>query len=118
MGKTAIVAALIAANPASVKPISDADFKKVTTTEGMQLKVKLTVVIVNNTLVRQGSDEFKKARAETRASITHFHYPLTIFTASPTTTLTTPLTHRGLEPLPLVSYVHRWMCIDSSPALL
>ena len=54
------VAALIAANPATVKPVSDAQFAKLMTADGTPIKFKVTVIIVNNTLVQQWTDELRK----------------------------------------------------------
>ena len=54
VGKTAVVAALILANPAtSIKPVNDADFRALLKDGGKRHNFKLTVVIVNNTLVQQ-----------------------------------------------------------------
>ena len=49
----AVVAALILANQASdLKPLGDADFTKLLTEAGRPHHFKLTVCIVNNTIVR------------------------------------------------------------------
>lgn len=54
MGKTAVIAALIQANPATdAKPVSDAAFNALLTADGVRHSFKLTVVLVNNTLVQQ-----------------------------------------------------------------
>ena len=42
-----MVAALVAANPANVKPISDAEFAKMTTPQGRLTKLGLTVISVS-----------------------------------------------------------------------
>ena len=57
MGKTAIIASLVLANPASVKPVSDDEFAKLRTPAGQTRDYGVTVVIVNNTLVQQWADE-------------------------------------------------------------
>ena len=60
MGKTAVCAALILANPCTAKPVTDADFKTLLSSTGQEHTYKLTVIIVNNTLVMQWKDELKK----------------------------------------------------------
>jgi hypothetical protein len=60
MGKTAVVAALVLANPANVKPVSDDAFGKLLTEQGTRHDFKVTVIIVNNTLVQQWADELRK----------------------------------------------------------
>ena len=50
MGKTAVVTALVLARPSTTKPRDDA----------MQLRLKATLVVCNNTLVQQWEDEVKK----------------------------------------------------------
>ena len=63
MGKTAVVAALILSNPATVKPISDEAFAKLMTEDGTPQKFGVTVVIVNNTLVQQARARARRAEA-------------------------------------------------------
>ena len=53
MGKTAVVASLVLANPASFKPVSDDAFAKLLTSQGTPHKFPLTCIVVNNTIVRQ-----------------------------------------------------------------
>jgi hypothetical protein len=54
VGKTAVIAALILANPAAnIKPVNDADFRALLTERGTRHNFKVTVVIVNNTLLQQ-----------------------------------------------------------------
>jgi hypothetical protein len=57
MGKTAVIAALVLANQASVKPVPDDAFAKLLTPEGTPRDFAVTVVIVNNTLVQQWAGE-------------------------------------------------------------
>ena len=60
MGKTAVVAALILANPATLKPVPDERFAKLLSDDGEQTKLKLTIIVVNNTIVQQWADELKR----------------------------------------------------------
>ena len=63
MGKTAICASLILANPSTTPPVSDARFARLTDPYDPAvhpIPLKLTLIIVNNTLVRQWADEMKK----------------------------------------------------------
>jgi hypothetical protein len=55
-GKTCVIAALVLSNPAAnLKPVSDAAFKLLTSPDGATHKYKVTVIVVNNTLVEQAS---------------------------------------------------------------
>ena len=74
MGKTAVVIASVLANPSTAKPVDDATFqrllddikaKRLTAKDasmaaGQGTPYKTTLIIVNNTLVRQWADEFAK----------------------------------------------------------
>jgi superfamily II DNA or RNA helicase len=61
MGKTAVVAALILANPATnLKPVPDERFAKLLSGDGEPTKLKLTIIVVNNTIVQQWADELKR----------------------------------------------------------
>ena len=54
MGKTAVISSLILANPATnLKPVSDEAFVKLFDVDGTRHAYKLTICIVNNTLVQQ-----------------------------------------------------------------
>ena len=56
MGKTCVCASLILANPCTDKPVSDARFKKLCAAFDPKVHpvpLKLTLIIVNNTLVQQ-----------------------------------------------------------------
>ena len=59
MGKTAVCAALMLANPCKEKPVPDEAFAKLLEEKSDHV-YKLTIVIVNNTLVQQWYDELKK----------------------------------------------------------
>ena len=59
MGKTAVCASLVLANPSKAKPVSDAEFKNLLNDGAPCHKYKATLIIVNNTLVqykRRGSN--------------------------------------------------------------
>ena len=62
MGKTAVVTALVLANPRDVKPISNAAFARLLDEayNTPTLEFKATIVVVNNTLVKQWADEIGK----------------------------------------------------------
>ena len=59
MGKTAVVTALVLANPSTARPC-EKDWKARTTDGATRTKYKMTIVICNNTLVQQWEDEVKK----------------------------------------------------------
>ena len=69
MGKTAVVTALVLANPSTARPC-DAEWNARNEDDAPLAKYKLTIVICNNTLVQQWEDEVKKVarRASTRAA--------------------------------------------------
>tara|TARA_B110001450_G_C17233529_1_gene324492 strand:+ start:14 stop:499 length:486 start_codon:yes stop_codon:yes gene_type:complete len=58
MGKTAVVTALVLANPSTSRP-SDDEWKARTTDGAAPAQYKMTIVICNNTLVQQWEDEVK-----------------------------------------------------------
>ena len=60
MGKTAVVTSLILANPSKAKSVPDKAFKGLLTDGGACHKYKVTLIVVNNTLVQQWEDEMKK----------------------------------------------------------
>ena len=54
MGKTMVVTTLILAKPADIKPVPDSTFDKILHQAlPNPIKLKLTMVVVNNTLVRR-----------------------------------------------------------------
>jgi len=60
MGKTAVVTSLILANPSKAKSVPDKAFMGLLTGGGACHKYKVTLIVVNNTLVQQWEDEMKK----------------------------------------------------------